>query len=554
MGREGQVGIRCDLRHGLRVARTEVLRSWRWLTADWRRAIVSAFLFVSLMSSGLTTAVLLYFVGRVLASGAEVPSEVLSVFRIMVNSAFLYLSFLFAGRAFSEKGGVGNRDLLLTTVSPASVVVGTVTADFLRAVAIAGPLVLLLATAFGIGLGSLLVFPAVVVSFFLLVALSVAFGYAAGFVVKLLLVWLPSRPLFLKWSLRAVALAAGLAAAVVLSLVFVSPAEAGEVSGGGPLGLILTLDFRTPLTVYAEAFFVGTPLGDPGLLTAASVLCAATAVPLCVGAATRVAPLVWYSGRTESSPDTKDASSKRPPDLLSRTKTLRITWRLLLRGRRNLMGFTHLIAPLLLLFSVLLASAFEPSLLSVLGPPVFFLAGAYLSGAAFGLNALGEEGEVLHVLLTSPTPGRCFVRAHVLAGLLVGFPMVLASLAFAPFNPLVSPVYHVLLVGFGLYFSVCCAAIAVGLGFSFPRFESVHPDYDLYPPTTFASTGYLGAVFLPGVFALVLLVLPKARPDRFFAVQAAALVGLAVLSVVTGAVAYTSYVYSVRRFDSYTFD
>lgn len=546
--------MRDDLKDGLRVARTEVLRSWRWLTADWRRAIISAFFFVSLMSSGLTTAVLLYFVGRLLASGTEVPSEVLDVFRIMVNSAFVYLSFLFSGRAFSEKGGVGNRDLLLTTVSPASVVVGTVTADFLRAVAVAGPLVLLLATAFGMGLGSLLVFPAVVVSFFLLVAFSLAFGYTAGFAVKLILVWLPSRPFFLKWSLRVVALAVGLAAAVFLSLVFVSPPETVQNSGGGLLNLILTLNFRTPLTVYAEAFFVGTPLGSPGLLTAVTVLGVAAAVLLLVAASTRLAPLIWYSGVAEPSPDKKVTSSKRPPGPLSGTKTLRITWRLLLRGRRNLMGFTHLIAPLLLLFSVLLASAFETSLLFVFGPPVFFLAGAYLSGAAFGLNALGEEGEVLHVLLTSPTPGRCFVRAHMLAGLLVGFPMVLASLAFAPFNPLVSPAYHVLLVGFGLYFSVCCAAIAVGLGFSFPRFESVRPDYDLYPPTTFASTGYLGAVFPPGVFALVLFVLPTFRPDRFFAVQTAALVVLAVLAAVAGGVGYTSYVYSVRRFDTYTFD
>ena len=546
--------MRDDLDDGLRIARIEVLRSWRWLTADWRRALVSAFFFVSLTSTGLTTGVLLYFAGRLITSGAEVPSGALDVFKIMVNSAFVYLAFLFAGRAFSEKGGVGNRDLLLTTVSPASVVVGTVTADFLRAVAVAGPLVLLLATGFGMGLGSFLAFPAVVGSFFLLVALSLSFGYAAGFAAKLLLAWLPSRPALLKWGLRGFVLVAGLAAATLVSLVFESPPESVERSGEGFLSPILTIDLETPLTVYADAFFVGTPLGDSGLLTAASVFGVAAAVPLLVAAATRLAPLLWYSGATESSQDTKGASSRRPPGVLSGTKTLRITWRILLRGRRNLMKFTHLIAPLLLLFSVLLTSAVEASLFFFFGPPVFFLSGVYLSGAAFGLNALGEEGEVLHVLVTSPTPGRRFVRAHIFAGLVLGFPMVLASLAFAPFNPLVPPAYHFLLVVFGLYFSVCCAAIAVGLGFSFPRFESVHPDYDLIPPTTFASTGYLGVVFLPGVFALVLLALPAFRPDRFFAVQAAALVALGVLAAVAGGVAYASYTYSVRRFDSYKFD
>lgn len=546
--------MRDDLRHGLRIARIEVLRSWRWLTADWRRALISALFFVSLTSTGLTAAILLYFVGRLLASGAEISSEVLDVFRVMVNSAFVYLSFFFSGRSFSEKGGVGNRDHLLTNVSPASVVVGTVTADFLRTLAVTGPLVLLLATGFGMGLGSVVVFPAVVGSFFLLVALSVAFGYTAGFVVKLFLTWLPKRPALLKWGFRVVLLVVGLAAAAVVSLFFVSPSESARRNGGGFLKLILEIDFRTPLTVYAETFFVGTPLGSPGLLTAVSVLGVAAAVPFCVAAATRIAPLLWYSGAAESSPDTKGASSKRPPRFLSGTKTLRITWRLLLRGRRNLMGFTHLIAPLLLLFSVLLASAVDESLFFVFGPPVFFLAGAYLGGAAFGLNALGEEGEVLHVLLTSPTPGRCFVRAHMLAGLLVSFPVVLLSFAFAPFNPLVPPAYHALLVGFGLYFSVCCAAIAVGLGFSFPRFESVHPDYNLIPPTTFASTGYLSVVFLPGLVALVLFILPLFLPEHFFVVQVVALVGLAVVAAVTGAVAYTSYVYSVRHFDSYTFE
>jgi len=539
---------------GLRIARVEVLRTWRWLTADWRRALVSAFFFVSLTSTGLTTGVLFYFVGRLLTSGVEVPSEALEFFKLMVNSAFVYLSFLFGGRAFSKKGGVGNRDLLLTTVSPASVVVGTVTADFLRAVAMAGPLVLLLATGFGVGLGSFLAFPAVVGFFFLLVAVSLASGYAAGFAAKLLLAWLPSRPAFLKWGLRGFVLVLGLAAATLVSLLFVSPPEDAESIGGDFLGLIIALDFETPLTVYADAFFVGAPIGSPGLITAASVVGVAVAVPLLVAATARIAPLIWYSGSGSTSSETKGASSRRPPGPLSGTKTLRITWRVLLRGRRNLMKFTHLIAPLLLLFSVLLTSASEASLFFAFGPPVSFLAGAYLSGAAFGLNPLGEEGEVLHVLVTSPTQGRCFVRAHILAGLILSFPLVLASLAFALFNPLVSPAYHVLLVAFGLYFSVCCAATAVGLGFSFPRFKSVHPEYDLIPPTTFASTGYLGVVFLPGVFALVLTALPAFFPDSFFRVQAAALVALAVLAAVAGWVGYTSYTYSVRRFDSYTFD
>lgn len=546
--------MRDDLNDGLRIARTEVLRSWRWLTADWRRALVSAFFFVSLTSTGLTMAVLLYFVGRLLAAGFEAPSEALDVFRVTVNFAFFYLAFLFAGRAFSEKGGVGNRDLLLTTVSSDSVVFGTVIADFLRSVAVAGPFFLLVATAFGMGLGSFLVPLIIVGSLFLLVALSVAFGYIAGFAAKLFLVWLPSRPFFLKWGLRGALLAVGLATATLVSFLFVSPPGSHQLEGDVFLNLLLMLDFRAPLTVYAEVFFVGTPLGNPGLLTAVSVAGVAAAVPLCVAVATRLAPVLWYSGATESSPDTKVGASRRPPRLLSGTKTLRITWRFLLRGRRNLMGFTHLIAPLLLLFSLLLVSAVEAPLLSVFGPPVFFLAGVYLSGAAFGLNALGEEGEVLHVLLTSPTQGRCFVRAHILAGLLVSSPFVLLSFAFAPFNPLLSPAYHVLLVGFGLYLSVCCAAIAVGLGFSFPRFESVHPDYDLYPPTTFASTGYLGVVFIPGVFALVLLALPTFFPDHFFVVQTVVLVALAVLAAVVGGVAYASYIHSVRRFDSYTFD
>ncbi len=545
--------MREDIEDGLRIARTEVLRSWRWLTSDWRRAIVSAFLFVSLMSAGLTTSVLLYFLGRLLASGVSVPPGILDMFRVTVNFAFVYLAFLFAGRSFSEKGGVGNRDLLLTTVSPASVVVGIVVADFVRTVFVAGPLVVLLATAFGMGLGSLVVLPAVVGSFFLLVAVSLAFGYAAGFFVKLILLWLPNRPFFLKWGVRGVALALGTIAAAVFSLAFFSPPGGGNVPSGGIFSALLALNLESPLTVYADAFFVGTPLGSQSLRTVAGVVGVVASVPLLVGVSVRLAPLIWYSEDAES-PSEKSTSSKRPPAVLSGTKTLRLTWRLLLRGRRNLMRFTHLIAPLLLLFGVLLISALDAPVFLALGPPVLFLAGIYLSGAAFGLNALGEEGEVLHILLTSPTSGRRFVRAQVLAGLFVSTPFVLASLAFAPFNPVVSPVYHVVLVVLGLYLSVCYSAIAVGLGFSFPRFESVHPDYDLYPPTTFASAGYLGTVFLPGVFVLVLLVLPTLRPDHFFVVQTVSFVGLGVLSAVAGAVAYTSYAHSVKQFDTYTFD
>ena len=542
-----------EVSDSLRIARVEVIRSWRWLTGDWRRAVVSGFFFVSLMSTALMMSVLLYFIGILISSGTEVPSEVLDTFRVMVNFGFVYLSFIFSGRVFSEKGSVGNRDLLLTTVSPASVVAGTLMADFLRALAIAGPFVFLLATAFGLGLGSVFVFPAVVISFFLLVALSVAFGYAAGFALKLILGWLPSQPWILKWSVRGFIFVLGVSILLVLSLAFIPLPESARTESIGALSYVAALDFETPLTVYADAFFVGMPFGSPNILTAAAFLSVAAAVPVFVGVATRLAPRIWYSEAAVPSKKASGTKSRRPPGVLSGTKTLRTTWWLLHRGRRNFMRFVHLVAPLLLFLIVLLPSVVAPSSLPVLGPPVLFLAGAYLSGAAFGLNQLGEEGEVLHVLVTSLTPGRCFVRARVLAGLFVGLPLVLGSLVFAPFSP-IPLIYHLLLVVFGIYFSVCCSAIAVGLGTSFPRFESVHPEYDLLPPTTFASTSYLGAVFVPGLLALVLFVLPLFLSEEFFVVQVIAAVGLVVLAAVTGAVGYSSYMYSIRRFDSYTFD
>jgi len=532
--------MRDDVRHGLRIARTEVLRSWRWIFKDGRRAVSLGFLWDMFMFTGFFMAFFLYFAGQGVASGTRVPSDMLGSFGTMVTYAFVLSLILFVSRGFSEKGGVGKRDLLLTTVSSTSVVVGTVTAEFLRALAITGPFLLAFAVAFGSGLGSLVVVPAIIlVSSVLLLALSSAFGYTLGLVLKLIAARLPKRPRLLKWTARVVAVVVGFVLVLLVSALFVPP-----------------LDFETPIAVYADIFFLGTPLRGPGLLTFVAVFDAVAATLFFVAAAIRLAPFAWYSETAEPSSKWREVSSKQPPGFLSGTKTRRIAWMLWHRGLRNPIRFLNVIVISFLFLLVLLPSVVVWPI--VLGPPVLFLLGTFLSGALFGLNPLGEEGEMLRVLVTSTTPGRCFARARMLAGLLVSVPLVLLVLAFVPYrfshgsDPWL--VEHTLLVALGVYFSVCYVAIGVGLGVSYPRFEKVHPDRDFYPATFPASMGYLSAVFSPGLFALVLFILPRFYPEHQLVVRSVSVAGLLVLAAVTGVVARWSYAYSVRRFDTYTLD
>lgn len=184
---------------------------------------------------------------------------------------------------------------------------------------------------------------------------------------------------------------------------------------------------------------------------------------------------------------------------------------------------------------------------SVIIEDAVVLAGIFLTGT-YGLNPLGGEGEVLPVLLTSTTPGRCFVRARILAVLSLGTPLFLIYLAIASFV-FVSLVGYVLLIVFSLYFLVLSAVLAVGIGSHFPGFEKFpNPDVDFVMPSDNAFVGYSLTLLTLGVIGFL--------PVNTFhsGTVASGVLGLGIYVALTGPVGYSFYAYSVRRFDSYRLD
>ncbi|MFB6255779.1 MAG: hypothetical protein ABEH58_03470 [Haloplanus sp.] len=532
--------LRRDLRHGVRIARAEYVRSLRGYVRSKRR--LAGLLIAALFLGGnlLVTLPTAYVLGRTARAVDAIPG-----FAPATTTVPVVLVALATLRTLERIGRIDAHELVLTTVHPRAVVLGLVGAEFARLVTWFGVPTAAVVAAFTLGLGSPVLPLSAALVALPLVAWAAVWGYAVGISGLRLLRRLPGARRVLK------------AVGIVAMLVVVVAAQfAGRylVADGAALTRAVSTLTIPPIVDYAALAFVGTPLARPPSAGALSVLVALLALtPVGLAVATHGASRLWLTDapvRDASSAATTPAGQFAVPRPFAWRKVGRIAWAQLVRARRHPQDLAHLVVALFFLGP--LGTTLAESSGDALGALVAGAGvgvGAYLAGATFGLNPLGDDRPQLPVLLLTATPPRTLVRGRTLAGLAVGLPVAgLGAMASVLLG--LPPLYAVgfALVGAGI--CVAAAAFAVGLGAAYPVYEErAFWGTETVVPSTLVMLTYIVVV---GVWTALGLIATWFLLAGHLVVTPVLLVALGAYLALTAAVSYGSYRYAIRRYRRYT--
>ncbi|WP_276260059.1 hypothetical protein [Haloglomus litoreum] len=523
--------------HALRVGLVEWRRSVRATRADGARLAIYGFgaLFGLLaLSLGvyLLVSVVEDFSGLGVGDGARGN---LALF-------WLFLTFIVGQRAISLYDRVDAEALVLTTVSARTAAVGLVVAETLRALTLVAVPVLVLTGAFVYATGALVPLVAVPFAITCFLATAVAVGVTLGWTAALIIAQVPFVARhktvlggvlvvgffggYMAFQLSSIGIPVDVAVLAALPpgwvadlLVAGSPvgwsfARAAAVAVGGPLAVA---GLGAVATRVATAYWYTDPVdptddGETGA-AAGDVPAAGNADPTAGGVeAAAGSDAVASSGARDAlaaaiAPLSVPAVGSRP--------ARRVAQLALVRTRRQPARLSFLLAPLFIVGSTLLSYAGASGGVGLgLAPVVLALALAWLSGAAFGLNPLGDEAPVLPATLLSTVGGRRFVRGLCLPGLLVGVPLATLVTAAGVVAAGHDPLDAVGLVALAAGLSLAAVGLAPGVGTRFPRLDAVTVgrSREVIPPALSAVIVYsLGIGLAGGVAALSLLAPDVAR-------------------------------------------
>jgi hypothetical protein len=557
------------LGHGLRLARIDVVRMVRKRTdPDSRLASVASVGMFALLTLGLTVggAYGARWLGSTLAAGSANLDEIGAVVgaRGAVGVAWVGCVVMFALRAVGQRGTLTNAEGVLTVVPTGQAYLGLVLAEYVYL------LIWTLVPAVGIGAGLAagagVVWPAagVPLAVALVGATAVPVAYALGLGIRHVVTRFPFVARH-KIALIVVVFAAYMAAIVSGAL-------------NDAVALLFEPLSASPLGWYADLALLGLPGVNPVTTDAAGAVAATpvlAAVALAVG--TRIAVAHWFAdpalaGETDDEADattgaTPTAAETGADPLAARLEALldrptaalvAVAWR---RAARAPMKLLYAAYPLLFLTGVVIDVVQTGEVPTYL-PYALVVFVAWAAGVVFTLNPLGDQGSVLSTTLLSRVDGRRFVRAHVLAGLLVAVPVGTVIVAvLGVLSPLAARDVAVL-SALAPVTMVVASGLAIGIGTAFPRFEAtnVTRSMEAVVPSPWAFvlfSVHLAATSLAAVLvgvsgvrellaALVdLLLSVTVGTETIRIVAAVALVALLLLPVV-------SYRYAVRTFDRYT--
>lgn len=502
------------VRHALRVGVVEWRRSVRATRADSAKLAIYGIgaLFGLLVLTGGVLAIVFLLDD---ASGLRVVDGV----RGNLALFWLFDVFIVGQRAVSLYDRVDAEPLMLTTVSARTVSVGLVTAETLRALSVVAVPVLVLTGAFVYATGAVAAAATVPFAVACFLATAVAVGVAAGQFVALLVARVPfvARHKTALGGILVVGFFGVYAAFQYGSL--------GLPVGIGMLGIL-------PPGWVADLFVLGTPVSGSLARAAAVAVGGPLAVAGLAAVTVRISTAYWYTDPVDPTDDGEGSATAEPVDGTSDAgrdalaaaiaplsvpavvsqPTRRVAQLALLRTRRQPARLSFLLAPLFIVGSMLLSLAGAGSGPVGLGtlPVVLPLALAWVAGAAFALNPLGDEAPVLPATLLSTVGGRRFVRGLCLPGALVGVPLTVVGTAVAAVAAGYAPLETAGIVALALVLSVAALGLAPGVGSRFPRFDAVSAgrSEEVIPPALSAVLVYSLLLGIPGGFAALSLLAP----------------------------------------------
>jgi hypothetical protein len=230
----------------------------------------------------------------------------------------------------------------------------------------------------------------------------------------------------------------------------------------------------TPIGWFGDLLLIGT-VNDASLVRAAgAVVSSGLFFIVSARILTRLAALLWYADGVSiehQRAESVSSTDSRVESILSRP-IAGIVFRDWKRIRRTPITLSFVIYPIFVLINPIM-TAIQTGSISRSFPTIVVLSGAWITGALFSLNVLGNEGAVLPTTLLADDSGRRLVIGHSVAGALIGAPLtVVATVALGIASPH-SPMSVLTLTASALVLTLCAGAIASGVGIVFPRFEEV---------------------------------------------------------------------------------
>jgi len=543
-------GFGRDVRHGLGIARVELRRSVR-KSFGTRKRQLTVLGFLALFSPLMIFwSRIAYSAGQDAAEQGSFPLDVLGIQLTLLVLVFVVMGAL----QVVQQGRPEGDTLLLTATSPRAVLAGVTAHATIQLVGFVVLPTLLFAGGFALGAGM----PSILLTTMLAVVPLFTAVSVLGTVIGQLVVLglLESRVL------RTASRVFGLV--LLLVLMALSYAAMAPVMGvSEPLGPLATV--ALPAVLYLAFVFVGTPFGpelDAGAFLVGAIV--VTSVPVLFAVANRLAPRLWFADATPTglmqrdaapvtgtTPVTEGATDQPvrafPPWMGPRP--LAVARGLWVRWLRIPVRFSALFPLVIVLVTALFTTVSNPASLPTVIGGVLVFAGVYVSGAVFGLNPLGEAGEMRTVEFLSPTAPRTLVLGHVLAGLLIGTPVAVGGAAIlAAAMGLSAPA--ALAVGIlTVVLTVASGGVAVGIGSVLPSMDAqrTYRGYEVATPSQWALVAYMITAMLLVVVAamgalLVLLSSDTGTASPLFVVAA----GIA--AIILLAIGYAGFRVAVGRF------
>ncbi|WP_050050740.1 hypothetical protein [Halostagnicola sp. A56] len=494
---------------------------------------------------------------RSLSGPLSVPGSV----RVGVSALWIFAVWFLAQRALLHWRTPRAKSFVLTTVSIRTATVGMLLTEFLSACLVLAPLTVLLVGIVGYGFlspGSLLLVPLAVGLF---TASAVVTGYVAGF--TYMIVSARSR-----WQRTQ----HGQLIVHAVSLIVVGYVVVVLSTDVPVIWEVVSLEWL-PTSWFIDIAVFGTPVTSASI----RVLAGVSGCLLVVGGGgllvERLAREYWVARPISTADGTNNTAREkqkhgdgtlaaavspviiprfvgRPSQCVAQMVVLRLR-----RAPRRLLLLATTSLSLGIYLSVLSVQSNAP--MSV-APVVCVLFVPWFVGAVFGLNPLGDEGNVLPATLTSSISGRQFVRGLLVPGLLYGLPLTILSTLIGGVVSPYSIGVQAWLVVIGAVLTVVAVCLAPAVGMLFPRFSAmtIGQSSDVVPPSMTALVLYsLGIWVLGGALVFALL-----APANGSQISIASGVSTEVLRTggVTGGlgiglvIARLSYSTAVKRFRQYT--